>query len=184
MTISMPIRACLDVETKGASDDPYELEVTSLAVIGSDEPWKLKVWSYGDIGDGIDYLLTFPGLVSFNGKGYDLRTLMKYAERPYGRKLRSLPHYDIYDEFIRVYGRRISLANMAKYSLGIDKWDLQTSAPSMWRIDPEKLTKYNAWDCYLTYLLYVETIKNGSLKFKMPVLREFTPENIGRPGLT
>ena len=183
MTITMPIKASFDVETKSMGDDPYVLEVTSLSVIGSDEPWKLNLWDQDHIDDGIEYMLTFPGLVSFNGRKFDIPTLLKYIERPLGGKLRSLPHYDIYDEFLRIYSRRISLSNMAKYTLNIDKWDLQTmSASAMWRLDPEKLFKYNAWDTYLTYLLYTHTVSFGSLFFKMPTLQRFVPQTISRPG--
>lgn len=180
----MPIKVSFDVETKTISDDPYELEATSLSAIGSDQPWKLMLWDQDHIGEGVDYLLTFPGLVSFNGRAFDLPVLAKYIDRPHGRKLRNLPHYDIFYEFQRAKRRRISLANMAKYTLGIDKWDLKTPATQLWRIDPAKLSKYNVWDTYLTYLLYVHTVSYGKLRFKMPTLQDFTPETISRPGLT
>lgn len=182
MTITMPIKASFDVETKTIGDDPYLLEVTSLVVIVSDEPNKLKWWDQDHIDDGIEYMLTCPGLVSFNGRKFDIPALLKYIEQPLGRKLRSLPHYDIYDEFIRTYNRRISLKNISKYTLNIDKWDLSTSPSTLWRIDPMKLMKYNAWDSYLTYLLYLHTVNSGCLYFKMPTLRRFVPETISRPG--
>ena len=184
MTISMPIRASFDVETKTSGGDPYELEASSLAVIVSDQPDKIMLWDQDSIAEGVEYLITCPGLVSFNGKGFDIPVLLKYVTRPVGRKLRSLPHYDIYDEFLRIHNRRISLENMARYSLNMDKFDLQTSAPQLWMTDPAMLQRYNVWDAYLTYLLYNHTISFGSLTFKMPTLQQFVPEMISRPGLT
>ena len=185
MKITMPVRASFDVEKRTAGDDPYLLEVTCLAVIVSDQPDRIHLWDYGEIDKGVEFLLACPGLVSFNGKGFDIPTLLKYVDRPHGRKLRSLPHYDIYDEFIRKERRRMSLKNMAKYSLGIDKWDLQTMSPmALWRIDPAKLAKYCVRDTYLTSLLYTHTISFGHLLYKAPTLRQFVPETISRRGLT
>ena len=184
MTITMPTRTVFDVETKWVSDDPYEPEITSLTIISTEDPDDILYFDEDNIQEGVDFMVASPGFVGFNSKGFDFPVLMKYMDRGSGRLLQSKPHYDIYDEFMRIKRRRISLQNFARNSLGIDKFDLiNDTAPGMWKRNPDKLRIYNAWDTYLTYLLYVHTISFGGLYFKLPTRQLFTPETISRPAI-
>ena len=185
MTIIVPSRIVWDVETKYYVDDPYDAELSTITMIDTEKPGHIMYYEESEINEAIRIMLASPGLVGFNSKAFDIPVLMKYVDRGHGRKLRAKPHFDIYDEFMRKYQRRISLANMSRNTLVAGKFDLVTdTATSMWKTDPWKLYQYNAWDTYVTYLLYVHVCSFGYLNFKLPTLRRFTPETISRPGMT
>ena len=185
MTITIPTRICWDIETKGQSEDPYELEVSLITLIDTEFPRRRLQFDEDNISNCIDYMLASPGFVGFNSKAFDFPVMMKYTDRAHGRALRAKPHYDIYDEFMRKYQRRISLRNIAYNTLRMDKFEMLTStAAGLYRTDPKKLRIYNYSDTHLTYLLYIHTMTYGYLYFKLPTLRKFTPETISRPGLT
>jgi len=184
MTITLPIRTIFDVETKWVSDNPYEPEITSVTLINTENPDEILFYEEDEMDACMEYLIASPGLVGFNSKGFDLPVLMKYVDRGNGRLIRSKPHYDIYDEFMRIHRRRISLNNIARNTLGIGKFELtNNTAISLWKNNPKMLLAYNAYDTYLTYLLYVHTVAFGGLSFKLPTLQRFVPETISRPSI-
>ena len=179
--LSVPISAVFDIETKEIGN-PYEIEASAMVVIRTDQPKRILYFTEDDIREGAEWLLGSPHITSFNGRQFDVPVLLKYMSRGEGRKLRSMPHYDIFDEWTRINRGRISLNNMAMYSLGISKFENITAGPiEMYKQGlSEELFQYNYWDTYLTYLLLLQTVEKGYLNFKLPTLRKFTPETITR----
>lgn len=180
MSQHCPIRTIFDIETKKAGN-PYTIELSSIATIDTAKG-KRQFWFEDQVEDAVRYLLGSPGLVSFNGQEFDVPVLLKYMSRGEGRKLKNMIHFDIFQEFQNDFpGQRISLKNMAKTSLGLDKFEnLRATAPMLWKTDPPKLMAYNKWDAELTYQLYLHAFNFGYLEFTLPTLRRFYPENLGR----
>ena len=178
----VPISAVFDIETKEIGN-PYEIEASAMVVIRSDQPKRLLYFTEDEIREGAEWLLASPHITSFNGRQFDVPVLLKYMSRGEGRKLRAMPHYDIFDEWVKWNrGGRISLNNMATYSLGISKFENLTAGPiEMYEQGlSELLFQYNYWDTYLTYMLLLQTLEKGYLTFKLPVIRKFYPEMITR----
>jgi len=178
----VPISAVFDVETKEFGD-PYEIEASAMVIIRSDQP-KRKLWFDEDnMREGVEWLIASPHITTFNGRKFDVPVILKYMSRAEGRKIRNMPHYDIFDEWVKFNrGGRISLHNVAKYSLGLEKFDNTKAGPiALYRQGKmNELFTYNYWDTNLTYMLLLQTCEKGYLKFKMPVVRKFYPEMITR----
>lgn len=178
--IPCPIRAVFDIETKSIGN-PYEIEASSIVIITTDQPDRMLRFTADEIREGVEFLLACPGYVGFNSRRFDMPVLLKSMSRGEGRLMRSKPHFDFLHEFTLVFGNRVSLANMARTTLGLEKFDLVTADPPLlYQIDPKKLLTYNAWDTYLTYLLFIFVIENGYTEFTLPTVRRFVPETISR----
>lgn len=178
----VPISAVFDIETKEIGN-PYEVEASSMVVIRSDQPGRILHFNEDNIREGTEWLIGSPHITSFNGRQFDVPVLLKYMSRGEGRKLRNMPHYDIFDEWVRFNkGGRISLNNLATYSLGLSKFENTTAGPiEMYEQGRmQELFQYNYWDTYLTYMLLLQTLEKGYLTFKLPVIRKFYPEMISR----
>ena len=180
MSQRCPSRAVFDIETKEIGN-PYEIEASAVTVIVTDNG-RLYYWDQDHIREAVEFLLANVGIVTFNGIKFDIPVLQKYMSRGEAQLLKHKPHFDIFHEFvIKNPGQRISLENVAKTTLGFGKFDLvNNTATGLWRTEPRKLQAYNAWDTYLTYLLYIFCIEKGYLEFTLPLRRKLVPENIGR----
>lgn len=180
MSQRCPSRAVFDIETQRVGN-PYEIEASAVTVIVTDDGI-IRYWDQDHIRDSVEFLLANVGLVTFNGRAFDIPVLQKYMSRGEAQLLKNKPHFDIFHEFQQKNpGQRISLDNMARTSLGFGKFELvNNTAPGLWRIEPEKLKAYNAWDTHLTYLLYIFCVEKGYLEFTLPVRRKLVPENLGR----
>ena len=180
-SVPIPDALTFDIETKTAGN-VYEMEVSLMSVI--DNAGRTRVFMDDEVGDAIDLLLGAPRLVSFNGKAFDLQVLRKYCTRAEAWKLIHKPHYDLFDEWMRVRRSFNSLDNFSKATLGMNKFNRTgISAPEEWRQGRmTELARYNVHDTYLTYLLFVYVKQHGHVWCKMPVLQKFVPQATFRAG--
>ena len=185
--MKIPLTAVFDVETKSIGN-PYELELSSISTIWSDTG-EFEFWTGDDdeLREGVKRLLMAEKLCTFNGRRFDVPVILKYMTRGEGRKLRHKPHLDFYHEFVlQNPGRRISLKNMSKTTLGqwnqkFELWD--QTAVSLYYTEPEKLEAYNNWDTKVTYWLLLALYKNGYVEYTLPTRQRLYIPNWGRPGL-
>jgi len=105
-------------------------------------------------------------IIGFNSIKFDVAVLQPYTQIP----LSKFNHFDILDEVKKVFGKRISLDDIAKETLGVQKIDVGTNAVAYWNQGDEKslakLQKYCEADVILTRDLYDFAYKNKRLKFK------------------
>lgn len=175
-----PSRAIFDVET-ARIDNPYNAPVTVVSIITTN-PFKLYQFEEENIRDAVDILLATPGIVTFNGRKFDVPVMLKYMSRGEGRLFRAKPHFDIFDEYVRLKpGMLISLDNIAKSTLNMQKQDIEDSAIQLAKTNPRRLATYNARDTLLTYYLYVYMCSFGKLYATLPRLHSWVPETISRP---
>ena len=166
--------AVFDVETKAITDSPYDAELSSISIIFSDSG-KFHFYTGDDdeLREGVRSLLTAKRICGFNSKRFDVPVILKYMTRGEGRKLRNMPHLDFYHEFVQQNpGRRISLKNMSKTTLG--KWHgkfelYNHSAISLYYVRPDKLEAYNNWDTKVTYWLMLALYNQGYVEYILPV---------------
>lgn len=179
--MKIPEYAVFDVETKTVGN-PYELELSAIAIIFTSDG-KARYYEGDDnIEEGVEQLKLAKRLAGFNSIKFDVPVLLKYMSRAEGRALKAKPHWDPLYEMQRQYnGQRAPLRNFAKYSLGLEKFELErTNAADVFQSDPKLLRKYNIWDTYLTYLLLIEAYKKGYVTFKLPVLRKLYFETMNQ----
>ncbi len=105
-------------------------------------------------------------IVGFNSIKFDVAVLQPYTQIP----LLKFNHFDILDEVKKAFGKRISLNDIVKETLGVQKIDVGTNAVAYWtrgdRKSLAKLQKYCEADVLLTRDLYDFAFKNKRLKFK------------------
>ena len=104
-------------------------------------------------------------IIGFNSLKFDVPALQPYALFC----LAKLNHFDIMEKVRKSLGRRLSLDNLARSTLGETKIDTGTNAVRYWRSgDKESLRKlrtYCEMDVQITCKLYDFGMKNSYLKF-------------------
>jgi DEAD/DEAH box helicase domain-containing protein len=104
-------------------------------------------------------------IIGFNSLKFDVPALQPYAFF----SLAKLSHFDIMEKIYQALGRRISLDNFARNTLGETKIDTGINAVRYWKSgDQENLKKlrtYCEMDVRITRKLYDFGMKNGYLKF-------------------
>ena len=114
-------------------------------------------------------LWTFMGeakrIIGFNTIQFDVPVLKPHAPLAFIR----LPHFDIMQVVRSKLGHSLSLATLAKYTLGRDKTDVGTNAVLYWNQHDEeslrKLKEYCEADVLLTKDLYDYGVINRELKY-------------------
>ncbi len=105
-------------------------------------------------------------IIGFNSLRFDIPVLQSYTQIP----LLRFNHLDILDEVKKTFGKRISLNDIVKETLGIQKTDIGINAVNYWnkgdRKSLEKLQKYCESDVLLTRDIYDFAVKNKNLRFK------------------
>lgn len=104
-------------------------------------------------------------IIGFNTIKFDIPVLAPYAPENFAR----LPNFDLLQVVRSSLGHSLSLATLAKYTLGRDKTDVGTNAVLYWqRHDEEslkKLKEYCEGDVILTKDLYDYGVINKELKY-------------------
>ena len=104
-------------------------------------------------------------IIGFNSLKFDVPVLAPYAPSDFSR----LPHFDIMQVVRSKLGHSLSLATLAKYTLGRDKTDVGTNAVLYWNQHDEeslrKLKEYCEADVLLTKDLYDYGVINRELKY-------------------
>lgn len=134
--------------------DQKETEGEMISFWEADFP---KMWSIFNSADRI---------IGFNSLGFDVPALVPHAP-PEWKKLK---HFDIMDELKKEFGRRISLDDIAKETVGDVKTDVGTNAVKYWEAGDEaslqKLKEYCEADVLITRDVYDFAVREKSLKFK------------------
>jgi DEAD/DEAH box helicase domain-containing protein len=171
------IEVFFDVETKNLFSDintnnPGDLGVSIVSVysreLDSDQKviqdemrsfWEHEFTSMWKIFKEADRL------IGFNSLKFDVPALQPYALF----NLAELSHFDIMEKIRKSLGRRLSLDNLARRTLGQKKIDVGTNAVRYWRSGDkeslEKLKTYCEMDVQITCRLYDFGMKNKYLKF-------------------
>jgi DEAD/DEAH box helicase domain-containing protein len=105
-------------------------------------------------------------IIGYNSIGFDVPALTPYSNFPF----RKLPHFDIMLKVKGVFGKRISLDDIAKETLDTQKSDHGLNAVYYWekadKESLEKLKKYCEDDVIITRDIYDFVLANGHLLFK------------------
>ena len=133
-----------------------------------------NVWHEADAHQLICYMKTFPRVVGFNSKRFDLAVLSAYGE------VDQLHHtsLDLFEDLHRITGRRrgMSLNNIAHTMFGEEKLLPDgTEAVRLWRSEGQenraKVIQYCAHDVALTTRIYEFGITHGYVRIPVPDLR-------------
>ena len=120
----------------------------------------------GDAGIDAWFFQDADRIIGFNSLRFDIPVLQSYTQIP----LLRFNHLDILDEVKKTFGKRISLNDIVKETLGIQKTDIGINAVNYWnkgdRKSLEKLQKYCESDVLLTRDIYDFAVKNKNLRFK------------------
>lgn len=104
-------------------------------------------------------------IIGFNTLKFDVPVLAPYAPEHFSK----LPHFDIMQVVRSALGHSLSLATLAKYTVGRDKTDVGTNAVIYWKEHTEeslqKLKMYCEADVMLTRDLYDYGVVNRQLKY-------------------
>lgn len=104
-------------------------------------------------------------IIGFNSKSFDVPALSPYSSATFS----NLPHFDILEQFKIATGRRVSLDNLARDTLGVHKSDKGFNAVIYWNQGDQKslqkLKQYCEMDVKITRDLYDYVRKNNMLKY-------------------
>ena len=167
-----------DVETKKLfsdieGNDPGDLGVSIVSLYkrkvdkGQKETeGKLLSFWEEDFDDMWSIFNSADRIIGFNSLGFDVPALLPYAPPEFAK----LKHFDIMDEVKKEFGRRISLDDIAKETLGSVKTDIGINAVKYWEAGDQqsltKLQKYCEADVLITRDVYDFAVREKNLKFK------------------
>ncbi len=156
-----------DIETANTFHDvgKNEPEALDISVVGIYDSMTDSYNSYlgHELGRLWPIMEQADSIVGFNSDYFDIPILNKY----YSGDLKKIKSIDLMQEVRKVLGRRVSLANVAKATIGESKTGDGLQAITWWRNgEIEKLTKYCIQDVRITKKLYEYALKNGFLKIK------------------
>jgi len=172
------IEVFFDVETKSFFDEsgaskPEELGVSIVSVYRRemDEYFneiqgEMKSFWEKEIPQMWSLFLDAGRIIGFNNIRFDVPALKPYSPSYFAK----LPHFDILQEVKNVFGKRVSLNNLGKETLGKTKIDNGANAVSYFQKGDNKslalLKKYCEADVFLTKEIYDYALKNKTLRFK------------------
>lgn len=120
----------------------------------------LGFWDPHDIEALVDTIEEAPGVLTYNGKGFDLPFLASLVGRP----IRPRWHIDLRDVFVQQCGQGAgpwSLAAVATRTLGRTKTEDAASAPGLWRQGRHaRVVLYCLNDCLLLRDLFTFVVEN------------------------
>lgn len=167
-----------DVETKSFFDEsgaskPEELGVSIVAIYRRviDENLKEikgKMYSFWEkeFEKMWSLFLDAKRIIGFNSIRFDVPALKPYSPNFFPK----LSHFDILQEVKKVFGKRVSLDNIAKETLGISKIDNGANAVLYFQKGDTRslslLKKYCESDVDITRRIYDFALKNKKLRLK------------------
>lgn len=162
----MILEVIFDLETKKLfadieGHDPSKLGVSLVSAYrreldASLKEVKGKMWSFWekDLAALWKWFEEADRIIAFNSFKFDLQVLQPLA--PF--RLTKLPHLDIFAHVSNALGRRVSLAVLARDTLGVEKSDNGINAVKYWnegsRESLERLRRYCERDVEITRDLY------------------------------
>lgn len=163
-----PNQIVFDVETQhefadvGGRENLHLLKV-SVVVAYSYQDDKFIVFEEKDLGKFEELILNTKRVIGFNIKGFDLPVLEPYFKRINIKKLETL---DIMDDVVNHLGRRISLDNIAKVTLNMQKTADGLQAIRFYREGNMKaLADYCAQDVKITRDIFEHGKRHGIIKY-------------------
>ena len=167
-----------DVETKTFFDEsgaskPEELGISIVSLYRrtldenlNEKEGKMYSFWENELPQMWDLFLDAQRIIGFNSIRFDVPALKPYSP-PFFSKL---PHFDILQEVKKVFGKRVSLDNIGRETLGITKIDNGANAVLYSQKGDNKslslLKKYCEADVDLTRRIYDFALKNKKLRFK------------------
>ena len=161
----------MDCETQKWSDDvPGGFEnvpnfLLSIMATHDTETKEERTWMTHNIEHLEPILAEADLVVGFNLKRFDYVLIQQYLNID----LQSLPTFDMLEEVELTLGKRLSLNNLAKNTLQIEKAGSGELAVKWWnRCELTKLEKYCHRDVKITKNLFIHGCKEGSLSYLDP----------------
>ncbi|TSC80341.1 MAG: putative protein of unknown function DUF1998 [Parcubacteria group bacterium Gr01-1014_29] len=152
-----------DIETKKSFQEvggKYNMHLLGVSVVGiynyADESF--RCYEEKDFLELEELLRTGPRLIGFNSKHFDVPVLQPHIRVP----LASLPHLDLMEDIENYLGFRVSLDNLAKSNLGVQKSAHGLQAIQWWQEgNMDAIKKYCLDDVRITRDLYEHGKKQG-----------------------
>lgn len=157
-----------DVETQRSAADVggwhrADRMGVSVAILYDSMSDSFKTYLENDIPELIRDLQTFELVVGFNNKRFDNRVLSAYSVF----NLTSLPTLDIMEVITNRLGYRLSLENLAEYTLGVKKSANGLMALQWYKEGRfEEIINYCRQDVKITRDLFLFGLKNRYLLFQ------------------
>lgn len=154
----------LSTEVEGGFDNIPEFGL-SLMVTYDTESRSYKTWMEHNIKNLAPLLKSSDLVVGFNLLNFDYILLQQFFEFD----LQKLPSFDILKVFTDQLGFRVSLDNLAKRTLGIQKKVTAEMAVTFWKeAQVGNLESYCQHDINITKMLFEHACKNKTLSFWHP----------------
>lgn len=156
-----------DIETKNTfseaeSNNPADLDISLVGIYNYEKDEYLSFLAE-ELGDLWPILEKTEMLIGFNSNHFDIPLLNKY----YPGDLSKIKSLDIMHEVKKVIGRRVSLNQISKATLGKGKIGKGLDAIKWWKAgDIENLRKYCLEDVKITKEVYDYAFQNKKLKYK------------------
>ncbi len=157
----MTDKIVFDIETKntfadvGGDQNVDKLEVSVVGVYSYNKD-EYFCFDENELGKLDDFFKNADPLIGFSSKRFDIPVLEKYFKF----NLAAVPHYDILEEIVKSFGRRIGLGVLAEANLGIGKTGHGLEAIGMYeRGEIEKLKSYCLQDVKITKEIF-DLIRN------------------------
>lgn len=154
-----------DIETKnsfadvGGRDNLRDLEVSVVCMYSYDRD-EYFCFEDAELDKLGEVLKRAKFLIGFSSKTFDVPVLEKHFNFALG----AIPHFDILEEVEKGFGRKISLGNLAKANLGVEKTAHGLEAIDMYRRgELERLKEYCKQDVKLTKELFDQIVSLGYL---------------------
>lgn len=162
-----------DIETKNwfeevGSNDPAALDLALIAIHDS-KTRSFHSFLEDELTDLWPIIERADALIGFNSNHFDIPILNKY----YPGNLTTIKSIDLMKEAQNVLGRRLSLDNLAKATLGRGKIAHGLEATDWWKEgEVEKIREYCIDDVRITKELYDHALEHGFWKYEDTMLGE------------
>lgn len=177
-----------DIETKKSFQEvggKYNMPLLGVSVVGaySYADDSFRCYEEKDFPELEELLRTSPRLIGFNSKHFDVPVLQPHIRVP----LVSLSHLDLMEDIETYLGFRVSLDNLAKSNLGVQKSAHGLQAIQWWQEgNMDAIKKYCLDDVRITRDLYEHGKKHGHVlaetrsdpRVKVPVTWQVLVESL------
>jgi hypothetical protein len=155
----------IDIETQEPIPDNRGIEGMHVSIAGALVDGEMRFFDENELS-GFFALLDKAGLiVGHNVIRFDYKVLQRYATFDVARRYRDRT-FDIFHLILKKTDRRISLNDLAKRNLGLEKLGKGVDAPELFRAGRiDELKEYLAQDLRLTNDIFLHIKKHGQLKY-------------------
>lgn len=155
-------------EVKGEFDNIPDFKLSLLCTYDTINK-KYRTWMQHTIPELQTLICKMDLIIGFNIIGFDYVLLQQY----FSISLENLPTFDILQEVQDAYNGRLSLNNLCKYTLDLQKLGDGAKAVQWWKeCELELLEKYCRRDVEATKKLFEHGCKNNKISFFDPNKKE------------